>query len=69
MSPDTEKALMLFELRVMNAPPDGAGPLSVTVTWAELPLASVEGLMLTPLTVGSVAAGFTVRVACCELLL
>jgi hypothetical protein len=48
----TGKAV-LFSERLMVAPPDGAGPLSVTVTVAYCPDATVLGLMESPVRVGA----------------
>jgi hypothetical protein len=48
----TGKAV-LFSERLMVAPPDGAGPLSVTVTVAYCPDDTVLGPMESPVRVGS----------------
>jgi hypothetical protein len=54
----TGKAV-LFSERLMVAPPDGAGPLSVTVTVAYCPDATVLGLMESPVRVGSATVTVT----------
>jgi hypothetical protein len=54
----TGRILELLEVRVMLAPPLGAGPLSCTVNKirVELPPMTVVGLAEMPMTVGNGAA-------------
>jgi hypothetical protein len=57
----TGKAV-LFSERLMVAPPDGAGPLSVMVTVADCPAATVPGLIESEVNV-TCAATITVMLA------
>lgn len=57
---------MLFEERLIVAPPDGAGALSVNDSVALAPLATVLGLIEKPVSVGRLGvAGVTVTLAVC----
>ena len=61
--PVSGNAVVLSAETTTPAPPEGAGPLSVSVTVARCPDCTVDGLMDMPLIVTGAGGGVTVTLA------